>query len=166
MASMPWNVDSRKWKGDPDRTSLPSPHRFAFPFASSRDTNRPQPPTLQRQTPGSRVAAGRSRAGKPDLHSFIHSCPFVSIRGSKHHPIPFHSWFKTTPAFVSIRGSKSPVPALAIIRENPCQSVAKNTPHPWRCCPCGDRKPIAGGSLATCWRADWPSSIRSWRSGA
>ena len=138
-----------------DITPVTSP--VCLPVACSRDTNRPQLPAPQRQSPGSRVAAGRSRAGKPELHSFIHSfirvhsCPFVVQKGLC---IRVHSWFKTPPQ------------SLAIIRENPCQSVAKNTPHPWRCCPCGDRKPIAGGSLATCWRADWPSSIRSWRSGA
>ena len=55
------------------------------------------PLALQRQSPGSRVAAGRSRAGKPELHSFIrvHSCPFVVPNRPS---IRVHSWLKTSAA--------------------------------------------------------------------
>jgi hypothetical protein len=64
------------------------------------------------------------RGSKPPLHScsFVvhpppHSCSFVVQKRPLHsypfvvqnHPcIRVHSWFKTTPAFVSIRGSKHP----------------------------------------------------------
>ena len=48
----------------------------AFPFASSRETNSRQPPVPAAAISSQPVAEGRSRAGKPERHSF------VSIRGS------------------------------------------------------------------------------------
>ena len=50
-----------------------------------------------------------------------HSCPFVSIRGSKHRFL-----------FVPFRVFRGPIPPttslLRFIRENPCSSVARKTP--------------------------------------
>jgi len=55
-------------------------------FAASRETNSPQTPSAQRQASGS-----QSRRADLGLEgpSYIHSCPFVSIRGSN--PTP-HSY--------------------------------------------------------------------------
>jgi len=56
-------------------------------FASSREAHglqAPLPAAAVRRQP---VAEGRSRAGKPELHSFV--------------PIRVHSWFNVTPAFPS-----------------------------------------------------------------
>jgi hypothetical protein len=71
--------------------------------------------------------------------SYNDSCPFVSIRGSKHpsrsafrtdlrlvSPSYIYSWFIHVHSWFKKR-------LLAIIRENPCSSVAKKTPvapHP------------------------------------
>jgi len=111
VASLPQRVDSRKEKGEQDRTSHQSPQLC---FAASR--LRVSPTATQRHSPTAAIsrqpgAEDRSRAGKPELPAFaIHSCPFVSIRGSKHpqHSCPFvvqntpqHSWFialSATPA--------------------------------------------------------------------
>ena len=73
------------------------------------------PPSPCSVNPGSPVAADRSRAGKPELPSF------VSIR--------VHSWFQITPFIRAHSWFIPPVPAFAIIRANPCTSVAKE-PRP------------------------------------
>ena len=53
-------------------------------------------PFVVQNTPRAKLLQGRPQAGKPELHLFV--------------PIRVHSWFKKRP--------------LAIIRENPCSSVA------------------------------------------
>ncbi|MFN9047386.1 MAG: ATP-binding protein, partial [Planctomyces sp.] len=59
----------------------------AFPFASSREAHGVQDPLPAAAISSQPVAEGRSRAGKPELHSFV--------------PIRVHSWFTVTPAFPS-----------------------------------------------------------------
>jgi hypothetical protein len=70
--------------GDPARTPTAT---SAFPFASSREAHGVQDPLPAAAISSQPVAEGRSRAGKPELHSFV--------------PIRVHSWFNVTPAFPS-----------------------------------------------------------------
>ena len=59
----------------------------AFPFASSREAHVAQTPSPQRQSAGSQLQKADLGLESP---SYIHSCPFVSIRGSKS-PLRFPS---------------------------------------------------------------------------
>ena len=83
-------------RGLPSAARPPKPNTEPCVFTSRRQVSptacKAQAPVPQ--TPDVPNARDRSRAGKPELH------PFVSIR--------VHSWFKTGPAFVSIRGLKHP----------------------------------------------------------
>ena len=87
-------------RGSPDRTPN-TEHRKPNLCVSLRDFAASREPDSLQSPRAAQPPQNRSRAGTPELYSF------VSIR--------FHSWFKSPP--------------LAIIRENPCQSVAKK--HSW-----------------------------------
>ena len=104
-------------RGSPDQT--PNTDLVRSP---SRLRVRPTacPHARHRQSTGSPVAGGRSRAGKPELPSF------VSIR--------VHSWFKTPP-FASIRGSKHPhsppfVVQIAPQTTQPPTAIERDTRRP------------------------------------
>ena len=73
---------SGRFAGAPART--PNTHLCVSlrVFASGAREAKPLPAAAVSRRP---VSEGRSRAGKPELHSFV--------------PIRVHSWFKTTPAF-------------------------------------------------------------------
>ena len=80
----------------------------AFPFASSREAHGLQDLVSAAAVRRQPVAEGRSRAGKPELHSFV--------------PIRVHSWFTVTPAFPfassrEAHGLQAPLLAAAISRQ-------------------------------------------------
>ncbi len=73
----------------------------AFPFASSREAHVAQTPFPQRQSAGSQWQRADLGLESP---SYIHSCPFVSIRGST-------SPLRLLRVFASSRETNSPPPS-------------------------------------------------------
>ena len=90
--------------GDPARTPTAT---SAFPFASSREAHGLQAPSPQRQS-----AVSRSQRADLGLESpsYVHSCPFVSIRGSTS-PLRFPSRLRVGPT------ARPPLLAAAVRRQ-------------------------------------------------
>jgi len=87
-----------------------SPLRFLRVFASSREANSPQTPSPQWQSAGSQLQRADLAL---ESTSYLHSCPFVSIRGSTS-PLRFLR------VFASSREANSPPPLLAAaVRRQP-----------------------------------------------
>jgi hypothetical protein len=86
------------------RAKLPlSPPSFSPPARSPPQPHNTRPAPKARQEPRPPKTAKYLNSTTHSPHSFVsirvHSCPFVSIRGSKQHPISVHSWFKTALTF-------------------------------------------------------------------
>jgi hypothetical protein len=82
----------------------------AFPFASSREAHVAQTPFPQRQSAGSQWQRADLGLESP---SYIHSCPFVSIRGSTS-PLRFLRVFASSR---EAHGLEDPLPAAAVRRQ-------------------------------------------------
>jgi hypothetical protein len=94
-----------------------SPLRFLRVFASSREANSPQTPSPQWQSAGSQLQRADLAL---ESTSYLHSCPFVSIRGSTS-PLRFLRVFASSRE----TNSQPPLPAAAVRR----QPVAEGRSH-------------------------------------